>query len=94
MKNLKRHAASQGLIDPKDAPGYLLECLTYNAPNNLFGNDHHSRLASILYWLAGDANYQQMMSVDNVHTLFGTDPGRFSPENARNVIGILAGQVG
>lgn len=94
LKNLKRHAVQQGLINPKDAPGYLLECLVYNVPSELFENHAHTRLSYVLAWLNLDeVDFAPFKSVDGVHYLFKTDPGRFSPTIAKNIAYLLNSQV-
>ena len=92
LKNLKRNAVSMGLLDAKDAPGYLLECMVYNAPTDTFIVDAHGRLAIVMNWLL-NSNLGVFMSADGIHTLFGTDPGAFSDLKAKNVLTILANQV-
>lgn len=89
LKNLKRHVAGLGQIDPRVVPGYLLECMTYNVPPHLFHSYDHLRLLAVTEWL-GAANYTNFESVDRIHTLFGTDPGKFSPTSAREAIKVLA----
>lgn len=89
LKNLKRHAVAQGALDPKTLPGYLLECLAYNAPNPLFGSFDHNRLTAVLNWLR-NAEFGNLLSVDGIHTIFGSDPGNFSPILTRNSLHALA----
>ncbi len=91
-KHLKRRAASSGKLDPKIAPGYLLECLVYNAPNDLFIDEHHGRLTGVLHWLL-TADLTPFKSVDNIHELFRTDPGSFSAPEAKTVVLTLAEEL-
>ncbi len=94
LKNLKRHAVNQGLIDPKNAPGYLLECLVYNAPPQLFATHDHVRLGYIMTWLnRSDIDFTGFSSVDGIHTLFGSDPGKYSVVVAKNILYLLNSQV-
>ncbi|HVS58613.1 MAG TPA: nucleotidyltransferase [Candidatus Saccharimonadales bacterium] len=89
LKNLKRHVVALGQIDPKAVPGYLLECMAYNIPRQLFHEYDHTRLLAVTDWL-GSADYTNFESVDGIHTLFGTDPGNFSQSAARDAIKVLA----
>lgn len=92
IKNLKRHAVQQGVLDPKDAPGYMLECMAYNVPVNLFESHDHLRLARVMMWLL-EANFEKFTSADEVHTLFHTDPGKFSASSAKRILTTLSSQV-
>jgi hypothetical protein len=81
IKKLRNRAVDLGLLGDDDAPGYLLECMTYNVPDYEFVADDAQRLWDVVRWLylADKANF---MSCDGIHTLFGTDPGRFSAPRA------------
>lgn len=92
LKNLKRNAVALGVLDANDAPGYLLECMVYNTPNDAFVTDAHGRLAVVMNWLL-NSNLSNFMSADGIHTLFGTDPGDFSDLKAKNILTTLANQV-
>lgn len=92
LKQLKRRLVSAGKIDSKLVPGYLIECMTYNVPDSLFVNDHHSRLLKIISWLIS-ADFTDFKSVDGIHKLFVTDPGQFSASAAKNLVLALAGEM-
>lgn len=85
LKQLKRRAVASGNVSPKKTPGYLIECLTYNVPNTKFVDNHHTRLTGVLGWLC-EADFNDFMSVDGIHKLFQTDPGKFSPQDAKVAI--------
>lgn len=89
FKQLKRSLVKSGQLDPKLAPGYLLECMVFNAPDTIFSDDHHSRLLNTMGWLL-TADFSEFMSVDKIHKLFRTDPGKFSATDAKNVVITLA----
>jgi len=91
-KRLKRRAANSGRLDPAIAPGYLLECMVYNAPDGLFVDDHHGRLTGVLRWLL-TADLSSFKSVDSIHELFKTDPGKFSAPAAKSVVIKLAEEL-
>lgn len=92
LKQLKRRAVNSGRIDSKLAPGYLIECLAYNAPTHIFVDDHHTRLSSLLRWLL-TADFTNFMSGDGIHKLFSTDPGNFSSNVAKQVTVSLAEEM-
>lgn len=91
-KRLKRRTANSGRLDPAIAPGYLLECMVYNAPDGLFVDDHHGRLTGVLRWLL-TADLSSFKSVDSIHELFKTDPGEFSAPVAKSVVIKLAEEL-
>lgn len=96
VKRLRRKAVSDGLVGPSDAPGYLLECLVFNAPNSLFGGDEALRVRKVVGWLDGhSANdlLTSMRSCDLIHMLFATDPGNHDPRTAKRVLSTLAGML-
>ncbi len=92
VKQLRRRAAASGRVDPDKAPGYLLECMVFNAPKDVFVDDHHSRLVNVLKWLL-TADLPSFLSVDTIHKLFHTDPGNFSVADAKQVINGLVDEV-
>jgi len=78
IKRLRRAAVDAGLVGKKDAPGYLLECLTYNAPTSYFTSDDSQRVVNVLSWLQSFSASElaaTMRSCDDIHWLFKTDPG-------------------
>lgn len=81
IKRLRNRAVAEGRIADGDAPGYLLECMTYNVPTGEFIADHAQRLWDIALWLHL-ADKSAFRSCDEIHTLFGTDPGGFSLADA------------
>ncbi|WP_432457578.1 nucleotidyltransferase domain-containing protein [Cellulomonas iranensis] len=90
IKRLRRLAVDRGLVQKGAAPGYLLECMTYNLPDYLLSDsDDARRLRSAVYWLQ-DQSPEQMAatfkSCDEIHTLFGTDPGDHNQYIASNVM--------
>jgi hypothetical protein len=51
IKRLRRNGVTNGLIAPDQAPGYLLECMTFNAPASAFSGDEAARVGAVLRWL-------------------------------------------
>ena len=79
VKRLRNDAVRLGLLESGGAPGYLLECMVFNAPRRLFGPHDSDRLHSVVEWLT-TANLAGFDSCDRINTLFGTDPGGFTIE--------------
>jgi hypothetical protein len=92
VKQLKRRAVKAGKIDPKLAPGYLIECMVFNVPDTVFVDDHHKRLIDTISWLLR-ADYSSFKAVDKIHELFKTDPGNFSVDVARSLTIKLAEEI-
>ncbi|WP_018297640.1 nucleotidyltransferase domain-containing protein [Corynebacterium lubricantis] len=92
VKRLRRKAVSLGLLNPGDAPGYLLECLVSNLPDQLFVNDPSERLTKVmarLSVLSPDTLRSVMWSGDRIHKLFVDDPGQHNEYTTARVINIL-----
>jgi hypothetical protein len=92
IKRLRRAAVDRALLGPKDAPGYLLECLTYNVPADAFVSDDTRRVYNALLWLtkfSPSGLASNIRSCDNVHWLFKTDPGKHNEHNAHRVLKVL-----
>ena len=57
-----------------DTPGYLIECLAYNAPNNTFNNSsYYDRILEICFYfysLLEGASYEALTEVDGIKYLF------------------------
>ena len=80
-------STKEGSASPA-APGYLLECMTYNVPPSEFVPNDSARLNKVVRHLKF-AEKARFMSCDGIHTLFGTDPGDFSVSTAQHVIDAL-----
>jgi len=92
VKRLRRTAVDADLLGPKDAPGYLLECMTWNVPRELFVTDDLRRLHEVVTWLSRFSPFElhrQFMSCDNIHHLFRDDPGGHDAQRAHRVVQVL-----
>lgn len=92
VKRLRRKAVDLGLLTPKDAPGYVLECLVSNVPDEYFVNDPSDRLQRVMAYLSihdAAALRTQFWSGDRIHHLFVDDPGQHSAAKAHHVIQTL-----
>lgn len=78
VKRLRTFAVEKGFLREGIAPGYLLECMVFNAPDRCFAKDDDwDRLLHVLSWLR-TTELRAFWSGDKVHRLFLTDPGDFS----------------
>lgn len=89
VKRLRNRAVNEGLLPDGVAPGYLLECMVFNAPDQLFEFNDGVRLRSVVNWMR-DQPKSTFLSCDQIHTLFNTDPGRFSASLGDQVANALA----
>lgn len=88
IKRLRNRAVDERKLRADIAPGYLLECMTYNVPPAKFLANESDRLMELLLWLKY-ANKHDFRSCDGIHYLFKTDPGRFDPNTAQEIIDAL-----
>jgi len=92
VKRLRRKAVDQGLLGPKDAPGYLLECMVSNVPDQYFVADPSDRIRKIVTYLSvltPDVLRSMMWSGDRIHKLFVDDPGQHNEYTAARVLDVL-----
>lgn len=89
VKRLRTFAVEKGFLREGIAPGYLLECMVYNAPDSTFAKtDDWDRLLEVVLWLR-HADLRSFLSCDRVHRLFVDDPGNFSVVTATEIINAL-----
>ena len=87
VKRLRRLAVDRGVVRKGVAPGYLLECLVSNAPNDLFDSDDAMRLIKVMAFRQNQSPEElrdRILSCDGINTLFQTDPGNFNQYTAAN----------
>lgn len=89
IKRLRNEAIRLGRLDRSVAPGYLLECMVYNAPTSVFKPNDSARLREIVSWLTA-ADLAGFSSCDRVHTLFGSDPGGFTVHQGAQITSALS----
>lgn len=88
MKRLRNRAVDEGRIQHSEAPGYLLECMTYNVADPNFLVDDSDRLRDVVLSLR-HSDKSSFISCDGIHTLFGTDPGGYTVAQGQRVIDAL-----
>lgn len=92
LKRLRRAAVDAGLVGKSEAPGYLLECLTYNVPDDLFAADEWLRLLQVLAFLkerSPEELAKTIKSGDGINLLFQTDPGNHNQYTAHRILQTL-----
>lgn len=92
IKHLRKRAVATGLLADGIAPGYLLECMTYNVPDTYFLTDDSQRLSAVLAWLNSQSVADltsTFTSGDEVHRLFVDDPGHHSAATASHILAAL-----
>ena len=96
IKKLRRRAVELGLVSPDQAPGYLLECMTFNAPKHLFAYDEVTRVGEVLRWLdamSAEELAAYIWSCDKIHHLFDDDPGKHNEYTAKRTLATLRGML-
>lgn len=81
FKNARTYLINQNVITGNVAPSYFLQCLLYNAPNNLFGGSYNRTFLNILNWLY-ETDYNEFVCQNEQVYLFGTTPEQWSINSA------------
>ena len=74
FKNARSYLINQNIIDANLAPSFFVECMLYNAPNDLFVSNNYDTFLNILKWLVEsfkNDNYTKFMRQDEKSLLFG-----------------------
>lgn len=96
IKRLRRFGVDKGLITRDQAPGYLLECMTFNAPASTFAGDEAVRVGAVLRWLdqhTAEELAARIRSCDKIHHLFIDDPGGHNQYTAKRTLATLLGML-
>lgn len=94
LKRLRSLAVDQGLLDYEDAPGYVIECLVHNVPNELFITDDLLRLKKVIAWLSSltaEELAEKFWSCDQIHHLFQDDPGKHNQYGVKRALDTMKG---
>lgn len=81
LKNIRHYLVHNNLLDKKKAPSYFLEGLTYNIPNNSFGNSYTTTLLAILKYCLARLNSNDIDSFvcqNEQLKLFGNSPEQWN----------------
>lgn len=88
VKRLFDRVVEQRVLSRSVATGFLLECMTFNAPAGRFVPDDSERLRSVVLWLK-TTEKSHFRSCDGIHRLFQTDPGQFDIATAQTIADAL-----
>lgn len=96
IKRLRRAAVDQGLVGKDATSSYVLESLVYNAPDEHFVLDDSIRVQRVMRWLTNytpEELHSKIVSCDEIHKLFGTDPGNHNQYTAANALSAMYGML-
>ena len=71
FKNFRNAVVSSGALSGTAAPSYFVECLLYNAPDNLFSGTYTESLPNILNWLWSSCAPNSFVCQNGQIALFG-----------------------
>lgn len=84
LKNARNYLVDARRINRRLAPSYFLECLTYNAPDNVFKNDFQETYRGIVDWMVrGDIN--KAVCQNRQQYLFGPSAEQWSLDDAKTL---------
>jgi len=84
-KRAKKQAERAGLIAAGAAPSYLLECLLYNVPDDVY---RVSSYRGALEWLRG-CELDGLPCQNGINRIFGPGPDQWAPSAAGTIIDVL-----
>lgn len=88
LRNLRDILVYNQLIPDGFAPGYFIECLTYNVPNKLYQGTLESIMLKILNYFK-NCNLNYCVCAHEQLKLFGTDSDSWTISNAREFINLV-----
>jgi hypothetical protein len=90
FKNARSAAVDRHLLSADSAPSFFVECLIYNAPDNLFMSTHASTYVSIVNWLA-HTDMRGFVYGHELAPLFGPSPEQWEITKAQQTVnGLVA----
>ena len=84
LKNARNYLVDDNVIPSSLAPSYFLECLIYNAPDDVFKNDLQETYRGIVDWMVGN-NISEAVCQNEQQNLFGPDAVQWSLEDAKTL---------
>ena len=84
FKNARNHLVKAKIINQDLAPSYFLECLIYNAPDDMFKKDFQGTFYSIINWMYNNG-FSKAVCQDNQECLFGHSTMQWSYEDAKTL---------
>lgn len=90
VKHVRRLAERERMIDPGAIPSYLLECLFFNVPDEVYRRS----LAGALEWLRrcyrdDPAKFSELPCQNGINQLFGPGPDQWEAEATAAIIDVL-----
>lgn len=92
MKNARRYLVDNKLLADGVAPGYFIECLLFNAPNNLFKRPLYNTYLGLISWMVTalkDSSYQNFLCQNQVTKLYGNEPEQWNVNDTLQYIQAL-----
>lgn len=84
FKNARNYLEDANIIGHDLAPSYFLECLLYNAPDDIFQHDFRDTYLSIVNWM-NHADIRNAVCQNEQQYLFGPSSEQWSHEDAENL---------
>lgn len=88
FKNMVSYLIDRGVLTKEIAPSYFVQCLIYNTPNNLFGQNYQTTIVDVLNYLS-TANLEIFKCQNERHNLFDTGDTFWNTTDARTTINAL-----
>lgn len=91
LKRARSYLVKQGRISKDQVPGYFLECLLYNVPDEAFtprdpdANDNQRRYCNIVNHL-NKVGLNEFVCQNEVHDLFGPDSTQWNTRDAKRFV--------
>ena len=73
FKNARNYLIKNNLIDKKLAPSYFIECLLYNAPDNVFYGNWSEIYYNTLNWLCNLNQLENLLCQNEITKIFNQD---------------------
>ncbi|PAD72830.1 nucleotidyltransferase domain-containing protein [Paenibacillus campinasensis] len=88
FKNARSYMHDKGLFDKSLAPGYFIEGLLYNVPNNKFQSSYSNSMYEILNWFHS-ADFTPFLCQNKQLYLFGSAPEQWQIKNAERFLSAI-----
>ena len=89
LKNARNHLVDNKVIHRSLAPSYFMECLIYNAPDDVFKKDLQETYRCIVDWMVHGITSKSICQNEQQY-LFGPSPVQWSLEDAKTLSNHLA----
>lgn len=92
LKNARNKLVELGKITADDCPSYFIECLTYNVPDNAFGDSYQDCFVNILNYLLQnltEQNIKEYICQNGMYYLFGLLSVQWNLQSAQRFVNSL-----